>query len=161
MFYNLFDLIIRYYQVIETKDYQPVVSHSLDGLVEQSSFASNSSSTSFASTSSGYLSSSVADRNNYYAFFVMAQIGGFYSFLKLVFKAVLWLFTEKLFLIELLNKLRKNLNKIKEKYKVKRSKIKDQRSKIKACSKKEAKYAQLYEQLKVSLLNRITKPKEN
>ena len=112
------------------------MSRNLDGLVEQSNFASSSSSTSFASTSSAYLSSSVADRNNYYAFFVMAQIGGFYSFLKLVFKAVLWLFTEKVFLIELLNKLRKNLKQIKEKYKVKSSKhTKRKKSNIHNCMK--------------------------
>ena len=98
------------------------MSRNLDGPIEQSNFASSSSSTNFASTSSEFLSSTIADRNDYYAFFVMAQIGGFYSFLKLVFKTVLWLFTEKVFLIELLNKLRRNMKQIKEKYKVKNSK---------------------------------------
>ena len=51
----------------------------------------------------------------------MAQIGGFYSFLKLVFKIFFGLVSEKMFIIELLNKLRVKMKEIKTHHKIKKA----------------------------------------
>ena len=55
--------------------------------------------------------------------FIMAQIGGFYSFLRLVFKIFFGLVSEKMFIIELLNKLRVKMKEIKTYHKIKKTNI--------------------------------------
>ena len=61
----------------------------------------------------------------------MAQIGGFFSFLKIVFGGIVSLFSEKLFVIEVINKL-KQLRNRKQNYRQANIKYKvDSSSKIK------------------------------
>ena len=48
----------------------------------------------------------VEDRNSYYVFFVMAQIGGFYSFLRLFFGSIISLFSDRMMTMEIMNLLR-------------------------------------------------------
>ena len=59
------------------------------------------------SSSSTTSNNNIEDRNSYYAFFVMAQIGGFFSFLKLVFGVISSLFNDRIIIIEIMNSLRK------------------------------------------------------
>lgn len=56
------------------------------------------------------------DEPFYRAFFIMAQVGGFYSFLKLIFGGIYSLFLDRLMITEFINKL-----------KIKRSKNEDHR----------------------------------
>ena len=51
------------------------------------------------------------DEPFYRAFFIMAQVGGFYSFLKLVFGSIYSLFLDKLMTTEFINKLKIKRNK--------------------------------------------------
>ena len=48
----------------------------------------------------------VEDRNSYYVFFVMAQIGGFYSFLSLFFGSIISSFSDRMMTMEIMNLLR-------------------------------------------------------
>ena len=76
-------------RVYERYNYQPVFSRNMneDGQVISNSSDSNEFSKEFAGNTNSTESSTntIEDRNKLYALFVMAQIGGLYSFLKLVF----------------------------------------------------------------------------
>ena len=105
----------RYYKVIEGNEYQPDLGRNLE--------SNYNYQTNYAQSNSNYLSKDIADRNDYYVFFIMAQIGGFYSFLRLVFKIFFGLVSEKMFIIELLNKLRVKMKEIKANHKIKKESI--------------------------------------
>ena len=83
-----FYLSPKYYQIQQKVEYE----------YTNSSIATDSNSTrllsSNSTSSTSILSQSVSDRNEFYFLFVMAQVGGLYSFLRLVCGAIVAVFSE-------------------------------------------------------------------
>ena len=79
------------------------ISNSSDNNKFSKKFAENTNSTESSTNT-------IEDRNKFYALFVMAQIGGLYSFLKLVFGVFMSLISDKMTIMTLINSMRKNKN---------------------------------------------------
>ena len=83
-----FYLSPKYYQIQQKVEYE--YTNSSSATDSNSTRLLSSNSTSSTST----LSQSVSDRNEFYFLFVMAQVGGLYSFLRLVCGAIVAVFSE-------------------------------------------------------------------
>ena len=95
----------KYYKIVEEKIYEPVFRRDLNN--PSSLLANNSQSSTTDSLNSK--ETEINDRNEYYFLFVMAQIGGLYSFLSFVFKIVFRFIIQKFYYMDLINILRYKL----------------------------------------------------
>lgn len=104
----------KYYKIIETIEYQPIINKRvLNNLTDPSAFNNTGQSMPYNLNS---LAKELTDRNEYYYIFVLAQIGGLYSFLKLIFANFFWFIIQKLYIMDLLNIIR---------FKLKHKRLKD------------------------------------
>ena len=120
-------IILNFFKRIqEYQTYQPVFTRRLNNENKSEFLDKYASNLSESSNSSSTASSkiTVEDWNTYYIFFVMAQIGGLYSFLKFSIGSIFSLITDKMLLISFINNLRqcKSNSKLNNLSKKKRSK---------------------------------------
>ena len=97
-----FFLSPKYFKIIQKEEYQPIITSKRN----IASSKVNNSTLLLDTSSSTSSNQNISDRNEFYAFFVIAQIGGLYSFLRFIFGALVSLFSEKWYLMQILNLLR-------------------------------------------------------
>ena len=114
------------YRIEERYSYEPIKSRNLAYEMSEFTEANNlnfAQNSTFSSASSN--SVKLEDQNAYYTFFVLAQIGGFYSFLRFIFEIFISFFSERLYIMNIINKIRANVknNKVRIKPKKKNKRV--------------------------------------